>query len=123
MKMEDVFIEIMSLEPDLDIAEFMIRRKGRFRFPIYLNENSNNTLIDDLELSARAKNCLEEAGFRTVGDLFERLNKREDLRRLRNCGDKTMDEIMEQLFCYQYSQIKEENKLKYIRRIIDLNIR
>lgn len=41
--------------------------------------------------------------------------------RFRNCGAKTVDEIMEQLFCYQYSQLKEEKKIKYIRRILELN--
>ena len=36
-------------------------------------------------------------------------------------GAKTVDEIMEQLFCYQYGQIKEEKKIKYIRRLLELN--
>jgi DNA-directed RNA polymerase alpha subunit len=53
--------------------------------------------------------------------LVEKINKREDLKKLRNCGEKTVDEIMEQLFCYQYSQLKEDKKKRYIRRIMELN--
>ena len=60
-------------------------------------------------------------GYTTVGKLVDKINTREDLKKLRNCGEKTMDEIMEQLFCYQYSQLKEEKKVKYIRRILELN--
>ena len=58
MKFEEVFIEIISLEPKTDIEEFMLRKSGRFRFPVYINENLYNTSIDVLDLSVRANNCL-----------------------------------------------------------------
>ena len=121
MKFEEIFIEIMALDPEAGMEEFMLRKSGRFRFPIYINDDIYNTSIDVLELSVRANNCLENAGYTTVGKLVEKINKREDLKKLRNCGEKTVDEIMEQLFCYQYSQLKEEKKVKYIRRILALN--
>ena len=121
MKFEEIFIEIMALEPEAE--EFMIRKTGRFRFPIYINEDMNNTGIEVLDLSARASNCLEQAGYTTVGKLVEKINKREDLKKLRNCGEKTMDEIMESLFCFQYTQLKEEKKTKFIRRLSELNNR
>ena len=101
MNFEETLIEIMVLEEDA--IELMRRKRGRFRFPVYINENLYNTSIDALDLSARASNCLENAGYTTVGKLVEKINKGEDLKRFRNCGAKTVDEIMEQLFCYQYS--------------------
>ena len=30
-------------------------------------------------------------------------------------------EAMEQLFCFQYNQLKKDKKVKYIRRILELN--
>ena len=121
MKFEEILEEIMTLVSDADMVEFMQRKSGRFRFPVYINEKLYDIGIEVLELSVRASNCLENAGYTTVGKLVEKINKREDLKKLRNCGEKTVDEIMEQLFCYQYSQIKEEKKVKYIRRILELN--
>ena len=93
MKFEEILIEIMVLEPESGIDEFMKRKRGKFRFPMYINEKLNNTDINELKLSVRANNCLEAAGYTTVGKLVEKINKREDLKNLRNCGEKTMDEI------------------------------
>ena len=121
MKCKEIFLEIMELVPGADIAEIKLRRGGKFRFPIYVNEKLNGTEIDVLDLSVRANHCLHRAGFATVGDLVANINGSEDLKKIRNCGAKTVDEIMEQLFCYQYSQIKEEKKIKYIHRILELN--
>ena len=123
MKFEEILVEAMVLVPDADIVEFMKRKSGRFRFPIYINEKLYDTGIEVLELSVRANNCLENAGYTTVGKLVEKINKREDLKKLRNCGEKTMDEIMESLFCFQYTQLKEEKKTKFIRRLSELNNR
>ena len=119
MKFEEILIEIMVLEEGA--IELLRRKRGRFKFPVYINENLYNTSIDVLELSVRASNCLQKAGYTTVGKLVEKINKGEDLKKFRNCGAKTVDEIMEQLFCYQYSQLKEEKKTKYIRRLLELN--
>lgn len=121
MKCKEIFLEIMELVPEANIAEIKLRRGGKFRFPIYVSEKLNSTEIDALDLSVRANHCLHRAGFATVGDLVANINGSEDLNEIRNCGAKTVDEIMEQLFCYQYSQIKEEKKVKYIRRIQELN--
>ena len=121
MKFEEILIEMMLLEPESGIEEFMKRKRGKFRFPMYINEKLNNTDINELKLSVRANNCLEAAGYTTVGKLVEKINKREDLKNLRNCGEKTMDEIMERLFCYQYDQLKGDKKTKYIHRILALN--
>ena len=42
-------------------------------------------------MSVRASNCLENAGYTTVGKLVDKINTREDLKKLRNCGEKTME--------------------------------
>tara|TARA_R100000501_G_C2520925_1_gene48200 strand:- start:54 stop:473 length:420 start_codon:yes stop_codon:yes gene_type:complete len=51
----------------------------------------NDISIDDMEWSARVWDILSEAGIRTIGELTERSVR--DIRRLRNCGRKSLTEI------------------------------
>ena len=121
MKCEAIFYEIMQLNPTADFNIIKKRRGGTLRFPIYICNKLNETEIDVLDLSVRSSNCLHRAGFRTIGDLIEHINGREDLKRIKNCGTKSINEIMEQLFCYQYSQMEQSKKMKYINRVLELN--
>ena len=54
----------------------------------YINENLYSTSIEVLKISACASNCLESVGYITVGKLVEKIDKREDLKNLRNCSEK-----------------------------------
>ena len=121
MKYEMIFEEIMKLVPNADIVGIKKRRGGKFLFPIYINEKLNETELEALDLSVRSSNCLHRAGFRTIGELVTSINGREDLMRIRNCGMKSIDEIMEKLFCYQYQQMENGAKIKYINRVLELN--
>lgn len=121
MKSKPIFEEIMRLVPEADIEGIKKRRGGKFRFLVYLNETANTTTIDALELSVRSSNCLHRAGYRTVGELLVKINGSEDLKKIRNCGAKSIDEIMEQLFCFQYKQFTGESKIKYIRKVLEMN--
>lgn len=58
---------------------------------------------------------------RQLMQLVESIEGSEDLKKIRNCGTKSIDEIMEKLFCYQYSLISAEGKVKYINRVLQLN--
>lgn len=54
--------------------------------------------IEDLELSVRAYNCLKRASIIKVGEVIQRLEKGpEALLSIRNFGQKSLDELMEQL--------------------------
>jgi DNA-directed RNA polymerase subunit alpha len=54
--------------------------------------------IEDLELSVRAYNCLKRAGIVKVGEVIERLEKGpEELLNIRNFGQKSLNELMDQL--------------------------
>jgi len=121
MRCEMIFEEIMKLVPNADIAKIKKRRGGKFLFPIYINEKLHSTDLEALELSVRSSNCLHRAGYKTIGDLVEGINGRDDLKKIRNCGTKSIDEIMQQLFCYQYMQMEKERKVKYINRVLELN--
>lgn len=120
-KCQKVFDEILTLVPTANFSEIKKRRGGKLRYPIYINEKLRTTELEALELSVRSSNCLHRAGYRTIGELVEAIESSEDLKKIRNCGAKSIDEIMEQLFCYQYCQLDASQKVKYIDKIVQLN--
>lgn len=120
-KCKAIYQEIMRLVPTANLFEIKERRKGKIRFPIYINKSLMETNLNALDLSMRSSNCLHRAGFETIGELVEAIESSEDLKRIRNCGAKSIDEIMEQLFCYQYGLIPVDGKVKYIKRVLELN--
>ncbi|MDA1257545.1 MAG: DNA-directed RNA polymerase subunit alpha [Chloroflexi bacterium] len=54
-----------------------------------------NTPVDTLDLSARTLNCLKRAGVHRVGEVLEM--PRRDLMKIRNFGQKSLDELYERL--------------------------
>ena len=120
-KGREVLKEILSLVPTADLMEIRRKRGGRLSFPMYLSEKMRTTGLDALVLSMRSGNCLYRAGYQTIGSLVEGISSSEDLKKIRNCGAKSIDEIMEQLFCFQYGQLERGQKIKYINRILELN--
>jgi DNA-directed RNA polymerase subunit alpha len=54
--------------------------------------------IEELELSVRAYNCLKRARINTVRELLEIVqNRPEDLKKIKNLGQKTYEEIIGKL--------------------------
>jgi DNA-directed RNA polymerase subunit alpha len=54
--------------------------------------------IEDLDLSVRAFNCLKRAGITKVGEIIERLERdEEELLSIRNFGQKSLEELKENL--------------------------
>lgn len=51
--------------------------------------------IEEMDMSVRSNNCLRRAGINTVGDLINK--SEEDLKKVRNLGTKSLDEIMKKL--------------------------
>lgn len=97
------------------------KKERRLRFPMYMNETLMTTELDVLDLSQRSSNCLHRAGFRTIGQLVETIDGSEDLKKIRNCGIKSVNEIMEKLLCYQYEKLDDAGKKRYLKRILELN--
>ena len=119
--MNDVCKEIMLLVPKMDFMEIKKRKNGRFLFPIYLNDKLESTDIEALELSVRSSNSLHRAGYKTIADVVKAIESSEDLKKIRNCGAKSITEIMEKLFCYQYRQLDVNSKIRYINKLVELN--
>ena len=98
------------------------RGTGVFRFPMYVNRKMEETGIEALELSVRAYNCLKRAGYSSVAQLAEGISGTADLKRIRNCGTKSVEEIMERLFLFQYNELKPERRAAFLQRIIRMNM-
>jgi DNA-directed RNA polymerase subunit alpha len=61
-------------------------------------ERIAETSIEDLDLSVRAFNCLKRAGIAKVGEIIEKLERdEEELLSIRNFGQKSLDELKENL--------------------------
>ena len=58
---------------------------------------------------------------RTVGDIVNKISCGEDLRAIRNCGTKSIDEIMLWLFLYNYECLGPEMKKKSMTELAELN--
>ena len=77
--------------------------KGMSHFILYylntstnINEKMGVVEIEALDLLVRSGNWLHRAGFQTIGQLVEAISGPEDSRKIRNCGTKSVDEIVEQ---------------------------
>ncbi len=58
----------------------------------------SDALIEDLDLSVRAYNCLKRAGIMKVGEILAMLEQGEDeIMSIRNFGRKSLDELLERL--------------------------
>lgn len=64
--------------------------------------------IEEMDLSVRSNNCLRRAGINTVGDL---INKSEDdLKKVRNLGTKSLEEIIKKLVDLELSLRKDDEE-------------
>lgn len=120
-EVKKIFKEMMEMVPGFDIMEIKERNEGKFRFPIYLTENMKNTEIEVLDLTVRSTNCLRRAGINTIGDFVESVSCEEDLKRIRSCGEKSVKEIMQKVFCWQYEMLGEGMRKNYVKQIVKLN--
>ena len=59
------------------------------------DQEPDNLLLDEMDLSVRTYNCLKRAGIHTLGDL--RKMSREDLAKIRNLGSRSLEEVINKL--------------------------
>ena len=110
--------EIMDRIEGITLNE---KHGGRFHFRMYLTGEMMQADLSELDLSPRSSNCLKRAGYDTVGKLVERVSGSEDLKNIRNCGAKSIREIMEHLFLFQYYSLKPEAREKYLMEVVAMN--
>ncbi|HAT98169.1 MAG TPA: DNA-directed RNA polymerase subunit alpha, partial [Acidaminococcaceae bacterium] len=64
--------------------------------------------IEEMDLSVRSNNCLRRAGINTVGDLINR--SEDDLKKVRNLGTKSLEEIIKKLIDLDLSLRKDDEE-------------
>lgn len=94
---------------------------GVFKYPLHLTKRMSETSIDSLELSVRAYHSLKRADINNIGELAEAIAGGRSLKNIRNCGAKSVREIMEKLFLYQYYSLKPERRDNYLAEIVVMN--
>ncbi len=77
--------------------------------------------LEDLDLGVRSFHCLRRVGHRTVGDLVNAVNSVEDLKSIRNCGDKSVEEIMFKMFLFNYECLTPDMQKKSMLRLKEMN--
>lgn len=77
--------------------------------------------IAEMNLSIRAENCLRRAGFQTIGDLVRQIDGFQDLKRFRNLGTISAQEIFRQLMDFQFQLLTEKEKPVYRKKVQELN--
>lgn len=100
VKPEDVLAEAAKIAKE-HFSIFLNFDEAEFE-PEEIDEGSSFVMqklldspIKDLELTVRAKNCLDNAGIKTIGELVQR--SEEEIANMRNVGKKSLDEIKEKL--------------------------
>ena len=104
-------------------AEVKEKHGGHFYFNMHMTQAIHDTSIEALELGVRAYNSLKRAGIDTIGELAESISRGGDLKRIRNCGAKSIREIMEHMFLFQYNSMTPERRDAFLLETAELNKR
>ena len=78
--------------------------------------------IESLDLSVRSFNSLKRADFHTIGDVAQAVASGRELKGIRNCGAKSVREIMEHLFLYQYNSLSPDRQEAYLLEVVIMNL-
>ena len=111
-------IEIMNRIEGVRLHE---KKGGKFKYFMYMTSAMRNTSIEVLELSMRSYNVLMRAGLITIGQVVDSIASGSELRSIRNCGVKSVTEIQEQLFIYQYFSLPQEKREDYLLEVVLMN--
>lgn len=81
---------LVGLKPELQDSQIMLEKEE-----VSKEKEIINLTIEDLDLSVRSFNCLKRNGINTIHDLANK--SEEDIRKLRNLGQKSLKEIIDKL--------------------------
>jgi DNA-directed RNA polymerase subunit alpha len=86
----DAYSELFNLDESLIFKKDVVQDE-----PNDFERKFDNILVEDLDFSARALNCLKKININTVSDLAKMSN--EELSGIRNMGKKSLEEVKEKL--------------------------
>ena len=118
------YLEGIAIE---DIFLILSVKKKTFHYPVFFTKEQMSQEIEVLDLSVRAYHCLKRAGYSTLGSLVNGIytkdgeTSKRQLKKIRNLGQNSADEIMIKLMNYQFMVLPDYNKKDYMNKILDLN--
>lgn len=124
---DEVAKEMNKYLKDITIQELISKRKDMFHYKVKFNKIELANDIDALNLSQRSYNCLKRAGIYTIGDLINNYDtkpgetSRSQLRKIRNLGSKSAEEIIMNLFYYHFMILPEADRAAYMEQLLQEN--
>ncbi len=113
---------VKDIMEKLDGVSLREKQGSCFRFNMYMTGSMKETQIDALDLTPRPYNSLKRVGCSTIGQLTGLAAGDDGLKNIRNCGKRSIREIMEKLFLYQYNILTDERRKEYLLEVVALNI-
>jgi len=110
--------EVMEQLPDVQVKE---KHGSQLKFRMYMTREMQEAPLEVLDLGVRASHCLKRAGFKTVGEVVAAVASEEGIGGLRNCGAKSVREIKEHLFLYQYYMLPKDKQGSFLMEVVLLN--
>lgn len=77
--------------------------------------------IDDIEFSPRANNSMKRGSVFTIGEIIDIINDDDGLKRIRNLGSKTENEIKTRLLVYAYDRLTINEKKIFFYDVLEGN--
>ncbi|MCR5735494.1 MAG: hypothetical protein K6G22_12885 [Lachnospiraceae bacterium] len=102
-------------------VEVKEKRGGHFYYIIHMTQKMHDTDIEALDLSVRSFHSLKRAGLDTIGKLAESISSGKELKHIKNCGTKSVREIMEHLFLFQYMSMRPDKRDEFLVETTILN--
>ena len=113
---------VMDVLNQIEGVNLHEKKGGKFRFYMNLTSTMKGEPIESLDLSVRSFNSLKRADFHTIGDVAQAVASGRELKGIRNCGAKSVREIMEHLFLYQYNSLSPSRQEAYLMEIVMMNL-
>lgn len=120
-KKNEKYMKLKEILNSIDGVDLHEKRGSRFYFKMILTDEMETADIELLNLSVRASNGLRRAGYHTVGGLCADISSGIDIRKIRNCGEKSYSEIMEKLFLFNLVNLPKSKQVEYILETIKKN--
>ncbi len=114
-------VTVKDLIEQYDGISIKENKDKKLLFRMYMTRYMKEIPIDSLELSQRSYHCLRRAGYDTIGQLTDALSSGVSLKSVRNCGKKSIREIQEKLFLFQYHSLQDGERTDYIKEVLALN--
>lgn len=127
---ENVTREMNKYLDGITIEEvFLLLKESKktFHYQVFLTSEQMKQDVEVLDLSVRAYHCLKRAGYDTLERLINGIytkdgeTSKRQLRKIRNLGISSADEILIKLMNYQFMSLPDSKKKAYMDKILEIN--